>query len=162
MPPKCAICDKTAYPLESISAVDKVYHKACFKCDVCKKTLNISSYCGYEGKVYCQLHVPKALATSVTDAVAMRQARSAPKRTAEGLGTVQKGEKNLDDLHQSRRLTPDPAVLSSSLAAAGNHNFDGSHHHHDVTGNGDSEDEHCCDGGVYDEDAYEQLYENME
>ena len=153
MPPKCAICGKTAYPLESINAVDRVYHKACFKCDVCKKTLNISTYCGYEGQIYCQLHVPKALATSVTDAVAMRQARSAPKRTAEGLGTVLKGG---DDLFQSKRRTPDPIVLSSSLSAS---TVTLENPTSDLCSNCSNDEDCDCDGGIYDEDAYEQLYE---
>lgn len=152
MPPKCAICDKTAYPLESISAVDKVYHKACFKCDVCKKTLNISTYCGYEGKIYCQLHVPKASATYVTDAVAMRQAKSAPKRTAEGLGTVLKGGSD-DSLHQAKKSAPDPVVLSPTISGTTGDSLS-----HDT----DNEDDYSCDGGIYDEDAYEKLYEKME
>lgn len=29
---KCAICNKTAYPLESLKAIEKTYHKICFKC----------------------------------------------------------------------------------------------------------------------------------
>lgn len=88
---KCAICGKTAYPLESINAADKVYHKACFKCASCRITLNVNSFLAHDGKVYCKLHVPKASATAVTDTVALRQAKAAPRRTAEGLGNVQKG-----------------------------------------------------------------------
>ncbi len=28
----CVICNKTAYPLEALKALDKTYHKLCFKC----------------------------------------------------------------------------------------------------------------------------------
>jgi cysteine/glycine-rich protein len=31
---KCDICAKTAYPLESVNAIEKTYHKTCFKCTV--------------------------------------------------------------------------------------------------------------------------------
>ena len=29
---KCGVCGKTAYPLESVVALEKTYHKGCFKC----------------------------------------------------------------------------------------------------------------------------------
>ena len=88
---KCAICGKTAYPLESVTAIEKTYHKSCFKCSVCRLQLTLTNFVGEDGKVYCKKHAPVAKATAVTDTVAMRQAANAPKRTAEGLGTVQKG-----------------------------------------------------------------------
>lgn len=159
MPPKCAICGKTAYPLESFNAVDKVYHKACFKCDVCKKTLNMTTYCGSGGKIYCKLHVPKASATSVADTVAMRQAMSAPKRAAEGLGTVLKGDSNTptgENLSLSSRrsgplqLADSAAPTSASTAAVA---------HTDSDENSEGED---GDGGIYSEEAYERLYEKLE
>jgi len=88
---KCAICGKSAYPLESINAIEKVYHKSCFKCAVCHLQLTVTTFKGLEGQVYCTKHVPKAKATAVVDTVAMKQATNAPKRQAEGLGTAQKG-----------------------------------------------------------------------
>jgi len=88
---KCAICSKTAYPLESVTAIDKSYHKACFKCAVCKQSLSLKNFKGYEGVIYCFTHTPKPSATTVTDSVAMKNALNAPRKTSEGLGTVQKG-----------------------------------------------------------------------
>ncbi|KAH3761494.1 transcription factor lim1 [Pelomyxa schiedti] len=88
---KCAICSKTAYPLESFNAIEKTYHKDCFKCETCKLKLNLTNFKGLDGKIYCALHVPKAKATQVTDSVAIKNATNAPRRTAESLGTVQKG-----------------------------------------------------------------------
>jgi len=88
---KCAICNKTAYPLESVTALEKTYHKACFKCATCKQSLNLKNFKGYEGKIYCFTHTPKPSATTVTDSVALKNALAAPKKSAEGLGTVQKG-----------------------------------------------------------------------
>ena len=88
---KCAVCNKTAYPLESTKAGDKTYHKSCFKCSVCRCHLNVSSFRVSQGQIYCPLHVPAAKATTVSDDFATKRAMAAPKRTAEGLGTVQKG-----------------------------------------------------------------------
>jgi len=78
---KCAICDKTAYPLESVSALDKFYHKQCFKCSVCQTTLNVKNFKGFEGKIYCVPHTPKVKNTAIgTDTVLMKSALSAPKK----------------------------------------------------------------------------------
>jgi len=88
---KCAVCGKTAYPLESVTAIEKTYHKSCFKCAVCRLQLTLTNFVGDDGKVYCKKHAPVAKATQVTDTVAIRQATHAPKRVAEGLGTAQKG-----------------------------------------------------------------------
>eukprot|EP01105_Mastigella_eilhardi_P007291 TRINITY_DN18790_c0_g1_i1.p2 TRINITY_DN18790_c0_g1~~TRINITY_DN18790_c0_g1_i1.p2 ORF type:complete len:143 (+),score=55.01 TRINITY_DN18790_c0_g1_i1:68-496(+) len=90
---KCAICGKTAYPLESVNAIGKTYHKGCFKCcePSCKLTLTLKNYKGLDGKIYCNTHIPKAKATQVTDSVDMKHALTAPKKESEALGTVQKG-----------------------------------------------------------------------
>eukprot|EP01107_Rhizomastix_libera_P018152 TRINITY_DN90_c0_g1_i2.p1 TRINITY_DN90_c0_g1~~TRINITY_DN90_c0_g1_i2.p1 ORF type:complete len:181 (+),score=31.54 TRINITY_DN90_c0_g1_i2:23-544(+) len=88
---KCAVCNKTAYPLESVTAVEKTFHKACFKCAVCRLQLTLSNFKGKDGMVYCSLHVPSAKATAVSDDFKTKQAMSVPKRQAEGLGNVQKG-----------------------------------------------------------------------
>jgi len=87
---KCAACAKTAYPLESVTAADKVYHKLCFKCEECKSTLNIKSFKAFEGKTYCSVHVPVSRSTAI-DSVTNQTALKAPKRVAEGLGQAQKG-----------------------------------------------------------------------
>lgn len=36
---KCHVCSKTVYPMEFVGAADKAFHKACFKCLVCKTAL---------------------------------------------------------------------------------------------------------------------------
>ncbi|EGG18084.1 LIM-type zinc finger-containing protein [Cavenderia fasciculata] len=88
---KCGACQKTAYPLESIVANDKSYHKGCFKCAVCKMTLNVKNFKLSDGQLYCAVHTPKATATAVADSVAIKNALNAPKKSFEGLGTAQKG-----------------------------------------------------------------------
>ena len=88
---KCAICGKTAYPLESLTALEQTYHKICFKCDVCKMSLNIKNYKGVGGKVYCATHTPVDRSSTGSDSVQTKTALQAPKKVAEGLGTAQKG-----------------------------------------------------------------------
>nr|BAK02246.1 predicted protein [Hordeum vulgare subsp. vulgare] len=88
--PKCAICNKTAYPLESVTALDKAYHKGCFKCAVCNTILNLKNFKGVDGKIYCATHTPKPASTAVADSLAVKQALNAPKKTAEGLAKVSK------------------------------------------------------------------------
>ena len=88
---KCAACNKTDYPLESVTALDKVYHKGCFKCSVCNTAVNIKNFKGVEGKIYCATHTPKPTSTAVADSLAVKQALNAPKKASEGLATVQKG-----------------------------------------------------------------------
>jgi LIM and SH3 domain protein 1 len=39
-------------------ALDTVFHKWCFKCAECSITLNVKSFKGVGGKVYCATHVP--------------------------------------------------------------------------------------------------------
>ena len=54
---KCLVCNKSVYPVEKIEADGKVYHKACFRCAICKKTVNLGSYAALEGLIYCKPHI---------------------------------------------------------------------------------------------------------
>ncbi|XP_078715338.1 uncharacterized protein LOC144933909 isoform X1 [Lampetra fluviatilis] len=67
MNPPCARCNKTVYPIEKLSCLDKVWHKACFHCEVCKMALNMKNYKGYDKRPYCNMHYPKQSFTSVAD-----------------------------------------------------------------------------------------------
>uniref|UniRef100_A0AAQ4NXG5 LIM zinc-binding domain-containing protein n=1 Tax=Gasterosteus aculeatus aculeatus TaxID=481459 RepID=A0AAQ4NXG5_GASAC len=53
MNPACARCGKIVYPTEKVSCLDKNWHKGCFHCEVCKMTLNMKNYKGYDKKPYC-------------------------------------------------------------------------------------------------------------
>lgn len=51
---KCAICDKTAYPAETIQFEKKPYHVDCFKCTTCEKKMEGPAKAQqYEDKLYC-------------------------------------------------------------------------------------------------------------
>ncbi|XP_041371779.1 LIM and SH3 domain protein F42H10.3-like isoform X3 [Gigantopelta aegis] len=64
---KCAKCTKTVYPTEELKCLDKVWHKACFKCTSCNMTLNMKNYKGYDKLPYCNAHYPTTKFTAVAD-----------------------------------------------------------------------------------------------
>ncbi|XP_033854675.1 nebulette-like isoform X7 [Acipenser ruthenus] len=67
MNPQCARCGKIVYPTEKVNCLDKYWHKGCFHCEVCKMTLNMNNYKGYDKTPYCNSHYPKQSFTTVAD-----------------------------------------------------------------------------------------------
>ncbi|KAM5134923.1 LIM and SH3 domain protein 1 [Mantella aurantiaca] len=67
MNPSCGRCGKIVYPTEKVNCLDKFWHKACFHCEICKMTLNMKNYKGYDKKPYCSAHYPKQSFTTVAD-----------------------------------------------------------------------------------------------
>ncbi|XP_070304461.1 LIM and SH3 domain protein 1 isoform X2 [Salvelinus sp. IW2-2015] len=67
MNPLCGRCSKMVYPTEKVNCLDKYWHKGCFSCEVCKMTLNMKNYQGFDKKPYCSMHYPKSSFTSVID-----------------------------------------------------------------------------------------------
>ncbi|XP_077358580.1 LIM and SH3 domain protein 1-like isoform X3 [Festucalex cinctus] len=67
MNPPCGRCMKPVYPTEKINCLDKYWHKGCFSCDVCKMTLSMSNYKGFNKRPYCTMHYPKTSFTTVAD-----------------------------------------------------------------------------------------------
>jgi cysteine/glycine-rich protein len=53
---KCTACDKTVYLVDKLTADNRVYHKACFRCHHCKGTLKLGNYNSFEGVLYCRPH----------------------------------------------------------------------------------------------------------
>ncbi|KAH7858562.1 hypothetical protein Vadar_025308 [Vaccinium darrowii] len=53
---KCKACEKTVYLVDQLTADNKVYHKACFRCHHCNGTLKLSNYNSFEGVLYCKPH----------------------------------------------------------------------------------------------------------
>ncbi|XP_063239117.1 LIM and SH3 domain protein Lasp [Bacillus rossius redtenbacheri] len=64
---KCSRCEKTVYPIEELKCLDKIWHKQCFKCQVCNMTLNMRNYKGFNKQPYCEAHIPKAKATTMAE-----------------------------------------------------------------------------------------------
>ncbi|CAI8016584.1 LIM domain-containing protein 2 [Geodia barretti] len=53
---ECDVCKKTVYAMERLEADKLVYHKTCFKCSVCNKTLGVGTYAALHGVIYCKVH----------------------------------------------------------------------------------------------------------
>ncbi|KAK6116032.1 hypothetical protein DH2020_008301 [Rehmannia glutinosa] len=53
---KCMACEKTVYLVDKLTADNRVYHKACFRCHHCKGTLKLANYNSFEGVLYCRPH----------------------------------------------------------------------------------------------------------
>ncbi|GJZ68273.1 LIM domain-containing protein WLIM1-like protein [Tanacetum coccineum] len=49
-------CEKTVYLVDKLTADNRVFHKACFRCHHCKGTLKLSNYNSFEGVLYCRPH----------------------------------------------------------------------------------------------------------
>lgn len=80
---KCAVCGKTAYPLESVKALDVVYHKPCFKCAVCSITLNVKTFKGVAGSVYCATHTPVDRSSTADGDFTIKSAAEAQKKNSD-------------------------------------------------------------------------------
>ncbi|KNC97762.1 uncharacterized protein SPPG_06762 [Spizellomyces punctatus DAOM BR117] len=55
----CCICLRPVYAMEAIIAEFKFYHKACFRCAQCHRTLSVMNYDTHNGWIYCNAHMPK-------------------------------------------------------------------------------------------------------
>ena len=53
---KCACCDTAVYAMEKLEADGKCFHKKCFQCAECKKSVGLGSYAALGGKIYCKPH----------------------------------------------------------------------------------------------------------
>ena len=48
----CEVCKRTVYAMERLEADKLVYHKTCFKCHVCSKTLGYATTFLKTSKIY--------------------------------------------------------------------------------------------------------------
>ncbi|KAG6402563.1 hypothetical protein SASPL_134760 [Salvia splendens] len=53
---KCMACEKTVYLVDKLTADNRIFHKACFRCHHCKGTLKLGNYNSFEGVLYCRPH----------------------------------------------------------------------------------------------------------
>jgi len=54
--------------------------------------LNVKTFKGLEGKIYCPTHTPVNRSSTSADSVSVKTAKSAPKKKAEGLSAAYKGD----------------------------------------------------------------------
>ncbi|KAL6047378.1 LIM and SH3 domain protein 1 [Balamuthia mandrillaris] len=53
---KCAACNKTVYSTEEFKAMEKTWHKPCFRCASCNVMLQQTNYHAFEDQPYCKAH----------------------------------------------------------------------------------------------------------
>jgi len=53
---KCFKCEKTVYALEAVNALNKTFHKSCFRCKHCDSVISLKSFSAIEGEPYCKPH----------------------------------------------------------------------------------------------------------
>jgi hypothetical protein len=115
---QCARCGKTVYATEAMRAVDKLWHKGCFSCAECHRTLTLATFKGCEGNIYCATHVPKPKASSGSVDIAMTHAMNAPKRPADNIATSPKASSGSAPMPQNPiatgKIVTTPKASSSS------------------------------------------------
>ena len=58
--PRCALCDTSVYPAEKVQAINRIWHKHCFKCGGtsndggCGKVLTLDKYLSHGDDPFCQ------------------------------------------------------------------------------------------------------------
>lgn len=52
--PKCPRCQTSVYPMEAIGYDNHVYHKTCFKCLNCSRTVTLGKVAMFQGDLYCK------------------------------------------------------------------------------------------------------------
>ncbi|XP_006821398.1 uncharacterized protein LOC100372087 [Saccoglossus kowalevskii] len=58
---KCKICNKTVYAMEKLEADCKLFHKLCFRCETCKRAINLANFAVLDDKYYCKPHQRKII-----------------------------------------------------------------------------------------------------
>ena len=117
MSAKCPACGKTAYAMESIKANGTLYHKRCFKCDVCKRALNTDTVFPHSetGKIYCKTHYPQPKNLQAVDTIEMRRAKEGPKldtynKQIQGKSSGMQGNLQSVDTIEMRRAKNGPKL----------------------------------------------------
>lgn len=68
----CKVCGKEPYVVERVIAEKCWWHKNCFRCKTCDKTLSLDTYMSHEGVLYCKPHhkelfLPKTVKSDIID-----------------------------------------------------------------------------------------------
>jgi len=134
--------------------------------------LNVKTFKGLEGKIYCPTHTPVSRSSTSADAVAVKSAQNAPKKKAEGLATAHNVDKKTakgpaGDIVRSTDSAPAATDQSTSGGGTATRLGDAGagyapdpseeeHHHHGGDDGGDGGD----DGGAgQEEEQYEHHQE---
>jgi hypothetical protein len=58
----CIVCAKRVYLTERLVEDGRLYHKTCFKCEQCKKTLVPGGFAALDGRLFCKPHFKQLFA----------------------------------------------------------------------------------------------------
>lgn len=83
---KCMACNKTVYLVDKLTADNRIFHKACFRCHHCKGTLKLSNYNSFEGVLYCRPHFDQLFKRT-----------GSLEKSFEGTPKIVKPERNIDN-----------------------------------------------------------------
>ncbi|KAF7262415.1 hypothetical protein EG68_00317 [Paragonimus skrjabini miyazakii] len=64
----CFECGKKVYATEMLCAMERVYHKGCFRCQQCFGRLGVENYHVLDGHPYCKAHFRQLLYGKIVDA----------------------------------------------------------------------------------------------
>jgi len=59
---KCSVCDKSVYPVERLTANNKVFHSTCFRCAQCNALLKLGNFAALDNRFYCKPHFKQLFA----------------------------------------------------------------------------------------------------
>lgn len=59
---KCHACGKSVYPMEKLEYDGQSFHKACLKCESCKRNITPTNCAALHGKYYCKPHLKQLFA----------------------------------------------------------------------------------------------------
>lgn len=98
--------------MEKLNCLDKVWHKGCFNCEVCKMALSMKTYKGYNKLPYCNTHYPTTNFTAVAETPENLRLK---KNTANQSGVVYQKE-FLQEKGKITAVADDPESLRLSKA----------------------------------------------
>jgi len=56
MSENCSVCEKRVYEMEKLLVDGTLFHKWCFKCKKCGKTLSLGEYASLNREAFCKPH----------------------------------------------------------------------------------------------------------
>eukprot|EP00051_Salpingoeca_urceolata_P008511 m.106637 g.106637 ORF g.106637 m.106637 type:complete len:435 (-) comp15790_c0_seq1:31-1335(-) len=65
----CAVCNRPVYFMEQVEVHGHKYHKRCFKCATCKKSLTPTTYKSLKGVIYCRAHYDEVASSRMASVV---------------------------------------------------------------------------------------------
>jgi len=116
----CAKCEKTVYPLEMVQALNKAFHKQCFRCKHCDMVISLKGFAAIEGEVYCKPHYlelfrSKGSYTAIKGGDDNASTSYNASMGFKGVGEVMSGSQIKKDLKKVETVDKSVPVISSDV-----------------------------------------------